>query len=128
MAVIKALSSPGDRVPLALGAITAAWAVLSWLTMVPSADKLAEAIQVQRLLDHHAMVWSFPGQTHGGVLEYPIQLVLAWLSPGSIYLIDVPGSSSRRRPAMRSRCSPYACSPACTRLSCSQPPLPAPHG
>ena len=82
MAVTKALSSPGERVPLALGAITAAWAVLSWLTTVPSADKLAEGIQVQRLLDHHAMVWSFPGQTHGGVLEYPIQLVLAWLSPG----------------------------------------------
>lgn len=56
---------------LAAGAACAAWAFAAWLTVVPNQDMLADGVQVQRLLQDPRIVLAFPGQKHGGVLEYP---------------------------------------------------------
>ena len=62
-----------------------AWAMAAWLTVIPDADRLADGIQVQSLLRHPHLVLAFPGQTHGGVLEYPVLLLAEWVAPGNYF-------------------------------------------
>lgn len=69
----------------AAGAICAAWAFAAWLTVIPNQDMLVDGVQVQRLLQDPQVVLAFPGQKHGGVLEYPYLLVSEALAPGNTY-------------------------------------------
>ncbi len=61
------------------------WALAGWLTVIPDADRLADGIQVQSLLRSPHLVLAFPGQTHGGVLEYPVLMLAEWLAPGNYF-------------------------------------------
>lgn len=77
--------------PIALtGLVLFGWALVSYLTTPLSADQLAEAIGVQRLLDTPDLVLTYPGQRHGGVVEVPILLALESLSPGNPYVYGLP--------------------------------------
>jgi hypothetical protein len=69
----------------AAGAICAAWAFAAWLTVIPNQDMLVDGVQVQRLLQDPQIVLAFPGQKHGGVLEYPYLLLSEALAPGNTY-------------------------------------------
>ncbi len=71
--------------PVTAGAMCLLWALAGWLTVIPDADRLADGIQVQSLLRSPHLVLAFPGQTHGGVLEYPILLLAEWLAPGNYF-------------------------------------------
>lgn len=62
-----------------------AWSIYAYATVRVNADIVAEAIQVQRWIADPWWVWSYPGQRHGGVLEYPLIAVAEWFSPGNVY-------------------------------------------
>jgi hypothetical protein len=62
-----------------------AWALLGWLTTIPNQDILADGIQVQTVLADPRVVLAFPGQKHGGPLEYPFSIAAEWLAPGNFY-------------------------------------------
>lgn len=72
-------------VPVVAGAICSLYALVAWLTVIPDADRLADGIQVQNLLREPHLVLAFPGQAHGGVLEYPVLLLAEWLAPGNYF-------------------------------------------
>ena len=61
------------------------WAFIAWLTTVSGADILAEGVQVQSLLNAPRLVLSYPGQNHGGVLEYPLLMAFEAVAPGNPY-------------------------------------------
>ncbi|CAB4936565.1 MAG: hypothetical protein F2836_04975 [Actinobacteria bacterium] len=75
--------------PLAAGGICFAWALAGWLTVIPNQDMLADSIQVQSLLHDPRIVLAFPGQKHGGPLEYPVLLISEAIAPGNFYLHTV---------------------------------------
>lgn len=62
-----------------------AWSTYAYATVRINADIVAEAIQVQRWLADPWWVWSYPGQRHGGVIEYPFIALAEWLAPGNVY-------------------------------------------
>ncbi|MDO9484479.1 MAG: hypothetical protein Q7K25_00235 [Actinomycetota bacterium] len=70
---------------LTSGLFCFAWAFLGWLTVIPNQDILADGIQAQSLLTDPRIVLAFPGQKHGGPLEYPATLLAEWLSPGNYF-------------------------------------------
>lgn len=82
---MTAMPSPRRWVPFASGGACAAWALGGLLTVIPDADRVADGIQVQSLLVHPHLVLAFPGQAHGGVLEYPFLLLAEWLAPGNFF-------------------------------------------
>lgn len=69
--------------PWVAGAITGLYSLLAWLTVIPNQDLLADGIQVQRLIADPMFVTSFPGQKHGGVLEYVYGIPAEILFPGN---------------------------------------------
>lgn len=75
----------GQWFALAAGLICFLWALLGWLTVIPNQDILADGIQAQSLLTDPRIVLSFPGQKHGGPLEYPFTIVAEWLAPGNYF-------------------------------------------
>lgn len=70
---------------LASGLLCFAWAFLGWLTVIPNQDILADGIQAQSILQDPRIVLAFPGQKHGGPLEYPFTLLAEALAPGNWY-------------------------------------------
>lgn len=71
--------------PLTAGLLCFLWAMLGWLTVIPNQDILADGIQAQSLLSDPRIVLSFPGQKHGGPLEYPATVLAEWLAPGNYF-------------------------------------------
>ncbi len=71
--------------PLVSGLICLLWAFLGWLTVIPNQDILADGIQAQSVLTDPRIVLSFPGQKHGGPVEYPSTLVAEAFAPGNYY-------------------------------------------
>lgn len=63
------------------------WSGYAFATARVNADILAEAIQVQIWLNSPFWVWSYPGQLHGGVLEYPVIALAETLAPGNVYVL-----------------------------------------
>ena len=64
-----------------------AWSGYAYATVRVNADILAEAIQVQQLMTDPFWVWSYPGQVHGGVLEYPLIALAESIAPGNVYAL-----------------------------------------
>lgn len=62
-----------------------AWTTYAYLTIRVDGDMVAEVIQVQQWL--HAAFWvlSYPGQLHGGIVEYPLIMLAESVSPGNPY-------------------------------------------
>lgn len=76
----------GDRLPmLVTGLALLAWTTYAYFTVRIDGDMLAEAIQVQQWLDSPFWVLSYPGQLHGGVLEYPLIMLAETISPANVY-------------------------------------------
>ena len=61
------------------------WAFIAWLTVTPNQDILVDGIQAQTLIQDPRIVLSFPGQKHGGPLEYPATILAEWLAPGNYF-------------------------------------------
>lgn len=61
------------------------WSLHAYLTVRFNSDIIVEAIGVQDLMQDLSWVWSYPGQLHGGVVEYPIMAVGEWIAPGNPY-------------------------------------------
>lgn len=72
-------------VSVAAGLLCFAWAFLGWLTVIPNQDILADGIQAQSLLTDPRIVLAFPGQKHGGPLEYPFTVLAEWIAPGNYF-------------------------------------------
>jgi len=66
------------------------WAFIAWLSVIPNQDILADAVQVQSLFHDPRVVLSFPGQKHGGPVEYPFQILAELLAPGNFYVHTFP--------------------------------------
>ena len=81
---------PRNRLPLWSGAACLFWALAAWFTVIPDGDRLADEIQVQQVLRDPQLVLAFPGQTHGGVLEYPVLLLAEWMAPGNYFVHAFP--------------------------------------
>ena len=71
---------------LSAGLFCFAWALLGLLTVIPNQDILADGIQAQSILKDPRIVLSFPGQKHGGPLEYPFTLLAEYFAPGNWYV------------------------------------------
>lgn len=63
------------------------WSGYAFAVVRVNADILAEAIQVQQWLADPFWVWSYPGQLHGGVVEYPLIALAETLAPGNVYAL-----------------------------------------
>ena len=61
------------------------WSLHAYLTVRFNSDIIVEAIGVQDLMRGLSWVWSYPGQLHGGVVEYPIMAVGELIAPGNPY-------------------------------------------
>ena len=72
--------------PISSGLACFIWAFLAWLTVIPNQDLLADGIQVQSLISDPRIVLAFPGQKHGGVFEYPYNVLAEWIAPGNYFL------------------------------------------
>jgi hypothetical protein len=72
--------------PISSGLACFTWAFLAWLTVIPNQDLLADGIQVQSLISDPRIVLAFPGQKHGGVFEYPYNVLAEWVAPGNYFL------------------------------------------
>ena len=72
--------------PISAGLLCFGWAFIAWLTVIPNQDLLADGIQVQSLIHDPRVVLSFPGQKHGGVIEYPYNALAEWIAPGNYFL------------------------------------------
>lgn len=76
--------------PLAVIALSLlAWSGYAFAVVRVNADILAEAIQVQRWLADPFWVVSYPGQLHGGIVEYPIIALAETLAPGNVYVLTL---------------------------------------
>ena len=75
----------GHGFALLSGFICFLWAFLGWLTVIPNQDILADGIQAQSLISDPRIVLSFPGQKHGGPIEYPFTILAEWLAPGNYF-------------------------------------------
>lgn len=62
-----------------------AWSGYAYATERVNGDIVAEVIQVQRWLREPFWVLSYPGQLHGGILEYPLIALAETLTPGNPY-------------------------------------------
>lgn len=71
--------------PVSAGLICFAWAFLAWLTVIPNQDILVDGIQAQTLAQDPRIVLAFPGQKHGGPIEYPATVLAEWLAPGNYF-------------------------------------------
>jgi len=76
--------------PFYVGFICFSWAFIAWLNVIPNGDFFAEAIQIQLLIKNPHFVLAYPGQTHGGVLEYPFLFFAEWLLPGNFLFFIFP--------------------------------------
>ena len=75
-----------DLLPMAFTVVALLlWSTYAYLTIRIDGDMVAEAIQVQHWLQSPFWVLSYPGQLHGGILEYPLIMVAETLSPGNVY-------------------------------------------
>lgn len=74
-----------NATPILAGAICFVYALLAWFAVDPNQDILADGIQAQSLLNDPRIVLAFPGQKHGGPLEYPFTVLAEWLAPGNFY-------------------------------------------
>lgn len=74
---------------LSSGAICGVWALWNWLTVIPGADVLAEAISVQKLLQNPNWVLTYPGQNYGGTIEYPFLILSEWIFPHNPYALTL---------------------------------------
>lgn len=75
-----------DRLPILItGLALLAWTTYVYLTVRIDGDILAEAIQVQQWLESPFWVLSYPGQLHGGVLEYPLIMLAETVAPANVY-------------------------------------------
>lgn len=70
---------------LASGFICFLWAFMAWLTVIPNQDILADGIQAQSLISDPRIVLAFPGQKHGGPLEYPFTVLAEFIAPGNYF-------------------------------------------
>ena len=61
------------------------WSLHAYLTVRFNSDIIVEAIGVQDLMQDLSWVWSYPGQLHGGVVEYPIMALGELIAPGNPY-------------------------------------------
>ncbi|MDE0973632.1 MAG: hypothetical protein OSA11_00900 [Candidatus Nanopelagicales bacterium] len=61
------------------------WSLHAYLTVRFNSDIIVEAIGVQDLMRDLSWVWSYPGQLHGGVVEYPIIALGELIAPGNPY-------------------------------------------
>lgn len=75
--------------PWITGTLCAAWAFVGWLGVIPNQDILVDNIQAQSLTLDPRIVLAFPGQKHGGPLEYPATVLAEWLLPGNYYVSSV---------------------------------------
>lgn len=66
-----------------------AWSAYAYATVKVNADILAEAIQVQQWMAEPFWVWSYPGQVHGGVVEYPLIALAETIAPGNVYALTL---------------------------------------
>lgn len=75
-----------DRWPLAVifGALLL-WSLYAYLTVRVDSDIVAEAIAVQLWLADPRLLIAYPGQIHGGVLEYPLIALAEVIAPGNVY-------------------------------------------
>jgi hypothetical protein len=71
--------------PISAGLICFAWAFVAWLTVIPNQDILVDGIQAQSLVQDPRIVLAFPGQKHGGPIEYPATVLAEWLFPGNYF-------------------------------------------
>lgn len=71
--------------PWITGALCAIWAFIGWIAVIPNQDILVDGIQAQSLVFDPRVVLAFPGQKHGGPLEYPATVLFEWLLPGNYY-------------------------------------------
>lgn len=78
-------SSMGRATPWIAGLLCALWALVGWIAVIPNQDILVDNIQAQSLLFDPRVVLAFPGQKHGGPLEYPATVLAEWLLPGNYY-------------------------------------------
>lgn len=72
-------------VEVTAGAFCFAWAFIAWLTVIPNQDILVDGIQAQSLIAEPRLVLAFPGQKHGGPLEYPVTVLAEGLAPGNYF-------------------------------------------
>ena len=72
--------------PVSSGLLAFGWAFIAWLTVVPNQDILADGIQAQSFLTHPQFFLAFPGQKHGGPIEYPATIVAEALWPGNYFM------------------------------------------
>ncbi len=70
---------------LTSGLVCIAYALFAMLTVIPNQDILADAIQAQSLITDPRIVLAFPGQKHGGPLEYPATILAEWIFPGNYF-------------------------------------------
>lgn len=83
MRVGQPSASAGNWLPWAAGSVSGTYAAAAWVAVEPNQDLLADGIQVQQILSSPTLVLSFPGQKHGGTIEYLYGLAAEWLFPGS---------------------------------------------
>lgn len=74
-----------DLLPVFSGAITGIYATIAWWAVIPNQDLLADGIQVQRVLRNPELVTSFPGQKHGGVIEYLYSIPAEFFAPAEYF-------------------------------------------
>lgn len=72
--------------PASAGMICFVWALIGWATVIPNQDILADGIQAQSLISSPHLVLAFPGQKHGGPLEYPYTILAEWVAPGNYFV------------------------------------------
>ena len=78
------------RLPLAVIFVALlAWSGYAYAVVRVNADILAEAIQVQQWLADPFWVVSYPGQVHGGIVEYPLIALAETLAPGNVYVLTL---------------------------------------
>ena len=83
-------AEPQRTAPLAFIALALlAWSGYAYAVVRVNADILAEAIQVQQWLADPFWVVSYPGQVHGGIVEYPLIALAETLAPGNVYVLTL---------------------------------------
>jgi hypothetical protein len=83
-------AEPQRTAPLAFVALALlAWSGYAYTVVRVNADILAEAIQVQQWLADPFWVVSYPGQVHGGIVEYPLIALAETLAPGNVYVLTL---------------------------------------
>lgn len=75
-----------DLLPVSMGVLALVlWSTYTYLTLRIDGDMVAEMIQVQQWMARPFFVLSYPGQLHGGVLEYPLLVLAETMAPGNPY-------------------------------------------